>query len=59
MGVISEDEWQSGRCFQGQYVSTDTSTGSVASYGAKGINKGFQNPLRSNSTTTHSIKVLK
>ena len=59
MGVVSEEEWQSGRCFQGQYVSSETSAGGVVSYGAKSVNKGFQNPLKSNNVPTHSIKVYK
>uniref|UniRef100_A0A1X7SVG5 Uncharacterized protein n=1 Tax=Amphimedon queenslandica TaxID=400682 RepID=A0A1X7SVG5_AMPQE len=57
MGVVSEEEWQSGRCFQGHYVSSDTGAGGVASCRAKSVNKGFQNPLKSNNTPTHSIKV--
>lgn len=57
MGVVSEEEWQSGRCFQGQYVSSDTAAVGGASGRAKSVNKGFQNPLKSKNTPTHSIKV--
>ena len=45
MGVVSEEEWQSGRCFTSP-SSTGTPSGPIIK---SSLTKAFQNPLKSNN----------